>query len=89
MTAQNPTHTDVYTPPSSGRKGASDIVNKEAISERVGEVRERARNLYETGKERAVEWEGNFERYVQDRPIKAVLTAAGVGLVLGLILARR
>jgi len=89
MTAQNPTHTDVYTPPSSGRKGVSDIVNKEAIGERVDEARDRARHLYETGKERAMEWEGNFERYVQDRPIKSVLAAAGLGIVLGLLLARR
>ena len=89
MTAQNPSHTDVYTPPSSGRKGVSDLVNKEAISERVGEARERARHLYEAGKERAIELEGNFERYVQDRPIKSVLAAAGIGLVIGLLLARR
>lgn len=98
MATQNPTHTDMVTP--QARKGAGDILDKDALQEKVREVQEDAQNLYQRGKEgarhayersrdRALEWEDDFEHYVQEQPLKAVFIAAGVGLVLGMLIARR
>ena len=56
-------------------------------------AREEAEHLYRRSKERALALEGEFEDYVREKPMKAVLIAAGVGaglgLVLGVLLARR
>jgi ElaB/YqjD/DUF883 family membrane-anchored ribosome-binding protein len=58
--------------------------------ERAGD---RAGDLYQRVKARAVEKEEEFEGYVKEHPVKSVLVAggigAGVGLVLGVLLARR
>jgi ElaB/YqjD/DUF883 family membrane-anchored ribosome-binding protein len=66
---------------------ASNIAGK---IERAGE---RAGDLYQRVKTRAVEKEAEFEGYVKDHPVKSVLVAggigAGIGLVLGVLLARR
>lgn len=79
MAAQNPA--DVYA-----RKAENML---DAGAEKVGEARERMGALYERGKERAMEWEGNFENFVSERPLRSVLIAAGIGLVVGALLARR
>jgi ElaB/YqjD/DUF883 family membrane-anchored ribosome-binding protein len=63
------------------------------LAERVGNVRERARNLYQRTRERAVELEGHFEDYVREHPVKSVVLAsaigAGVGLLVGVLVSRR
>jgi len=65
----------------------------ESVAGHVEHAREKAENLYRRGKERAAEMEGELENYVREKPVKAVLIAAGVGaglgLVLGVLLARR
>ena len=47
------------------------------------------RHLVETGKSRLSEWRGGFEDGVREKPIQSLLIAAGVGTVIGLLLARR
>lgn len=58
-----------------------------------GRIAEDASHLYQRGKERAKAMEGQFEDYVRQNPLKSVLIAvgigAGVGTVLGVLLARR
>lgn len=64
-----------------------------SLAEQVGNVRERARGLYQRSRERAVELEGKFEDYVREHPVKSVLVAsaigAGVGLLVGVLVRRR
>lgn len=50
---------------------------------------ERARNLYQRGKEKAVMAEKKFEGYVMEHPVKSVLIAAGVGVTIGYLLGRK
>jgi ElaB/YqjD/DUF883 family membrane-anchored ribosome-binding protein len=64
--------------------------NDAIIDEEVVEhARHAARDLIRRGKDRAVAIERGFEGAVQERPIQSVLIAAGVGLLLGVFLARR
>ena len=47
--------------------------------------RDMAQQYYEQGRQRAQEWEQGLEDYVRQQPVKAVLMAAGIGLVVGFI----
>ena len=61
----------------------------DSAHEKLGEIKDRANDYYNRSKETAQEWEQSLESYVQEKPLQAVLIAAGVGLVLGLIWRRR
>lgn len=58
---------------------------KEAAREQMGRIRDSAGEYYETGREKALEWEHRFEDYVREQPVKSMLIAAGVGLFLGVL----
>src|SRR5690349_11771063 len=58
---------------------------RDMASERYNQLRDQAQNYYEQGRQRATEWEQGLESYVQEKPIQAVLIAAGVGVLLGLL----
>jgi len=75
---------DVYNPARS-----EGLLDKEVLQETVSQARDRLGAMYERGKARAQEWEGNFESMVSERPLRSVLIAAGVGLLLGALLSRR
>ncbi len=66
---------------------------KGMMAEKVDQGRAKAQQLYHRTKDRATQLEGRFEGYVQERPLKAMLIAAGVGagvgLILGALVARR
>jgi ElaB/YqjD/DUF883 family membrane-anchored ribosome-binding protein len=59
---------------------ARDVANR-----KYEELRDSAADYYQQGKERAQEWEHGLEQYVQEKPLQAVLIAAGIGVVLGLL----
>lgn len=46
-------------------------------------LREHASEYYESGRRHAQEWEQSLESYVREQPIKSLLIAAGIGVVLG------
>ena len=58
---------------------------REQAAEKYNELRDTATQYYQQGRERATEWEQNLESYVQEKPIQAILMAAGVGVLLGLL----
>jgi ElaB/YqjD/DUF883 family membrane-anchored ribosome-binding protein len=62
---------------------------KEQASAKYNELRDQATQYYAEGRDRARQWEQSFEEYVQEQPLKAVLLAAGAGLILGMIWKRR
>jgi ElaB/YqjD/DUF883 family membrane-anchored ribosome-binding protein len=57
--------------------------------ESVRQAKERLAGIEEQALERARELAGDADQYVRGNPWQAVGIAAGVGLVLGLILSRR
>lgn len=58
---------------------------KEAASEKYNQLRDQASEYYQQGRETAQEWEQSLEGYVQEKPLQAVMIAAGIGLLLGLL----
>ena len=63
------------------------------VAEKIAQGRQKAERYVRSTKDRAVEFEDRFEGYVQEQPLKALLIAvgvgAGVGLLLGALIARR
>jgi ElaB/YqjD/DUF883 family membrane-anchored ribosome-binding protein len=58
---------------------------REAAKEKYEQLTDQARSYYDEGRRAAQEWEQGFESFIQDKPMQAVLIAAGVGLLLGLL----
>ena len=58
---------------------------RDVAQQKYAELRDQATSYYDQGRERAQEWEQNLESYVQEKPIQALLMAAGVGVLLGLL----
>jgi ElaB/YqjD/DUF883 family membrane-anchored ribosome-binding protein len=54
-------------------------------SEKLAETRGRVSDLLDRTKDRASEMQDQFEGYVQERPLKSVLIAAGVGAAVGVL----
>lgn len=72
------------------RKPSSGVEEKtQRVGQQMEALREEAQELLERGKERALVLRNDARHYVQDRPLSTVLTAAGVGFVIGFLLARR
>lgn len=61
---------------------------KDAAEEKVDHVREVAGTSWEDAKVKAKDFHMETEAYVRENPTKAVLTALGVGFVIGLIFRR-
>jgi ElaB/YqjD/DUF883 family membrane-anchored ribosome-binding protein len=60
----------------------------EMAQEKLEQVKAGAAELAEEGRERVQEMERSVERYIAEHPVKAMLIAAGVGLVVGRVLLR-
>jgi ElaB/YqjD/DUF883 family membrane-anchored ribosome-binding protein len=58
---------------------------RDAASEQYENLRETATEYYQSGREKAMEWQGQLEDYVREQPMKALLMAAGAGMLLGII----
>jgi ElaB/YqjD/DUF883 family membrane-anchored ribosome-binding protein len=69
------------------RDKASEMAGavKEAASQQYERARDTAEEYYNQGREKAQQWERNIEEYVQEQPIKALMIAAGVGIVFGIL----
>jgi len=66
---------------------ASQQINqlKDSANEYYQQGREKAQEYYEQGRQKAMELEQNLEDYVREQPIKSVMIAAGIGLLLGIL----
>jgi ElaB/YqjD/DUF883 family membrane-anchored ribosome-binding protein len=58
---------------------------RDAAKEQYDHLRQQATDYYEQGRNMAHEWENQLENYVQEQPVKALMIAAGVGLLVGLL----
>jgi ElaB/YqjD/DUF883 family membrane-anchored ribosome-binding protein len=54
-----------------------------------GQIRDAVREQYQRGRDKARQWEEGVENYVQEKPLRSLLIAAGVGLLAGLLWRRR
>ena len=58
---------------------------RDTATQQYEQLRQQAGDYYEQGRQRAMEMEQSLEQYVQEKPIQALLIAAGVGMLLGMI----
>ena len=58
---------------------------RETATQQYDQLRQQAGDYYEQGRQRAMDMEQNLEQYVQEKPIQALLMAAGVGMLLGIL----
>ena len=56
---------------------------KEAVVDKFHEIQDKASEKFGEGKVKLQEYEESIARLVREAPMKSVLIAAGVGLVLG------
>lgn len=64
-------------------------IARDVAREKYQELRAQADGYVKTGTEKAKQWEASFEDQIRQHPVRAVAIAAGVGLVVGLLLRRR
>ena len=62
---------------------------RERAGQLLDEGRQQAGHLYDQGRKQAVRFERTVEKQVRERPLQAVLVAAGVGFILGALCVRR
>ena len=58
---------------------------RDQAQQKYNELSDQARDYYEQGRQKAQEWEQGLESYIQEKPLQAVMIAAGVGVLLGLL----
>jgi len=58
---------------------------RDAATEHYQAARDAASEYYQAGKDKAAQWEEGIEEYVRQQPVKALVIAAGVGVLLGII----
>jgi ElaB/YqjD/DUF883 family membrane-anchored ribosome-binding protein len=61
----------------------------DAIRENLEKLQDEASECYEQGRDRAYQAEHTFEQFIKDHPLKSILIAAGVGVLLGRFWIRR
>ena len=76
------------------RKVTSDVKEMGAIASdaaqgMLGQFRKNAAEYYEQSRERVHRADRDVEQFIRDRPLKSILIAAGVGLLLGAFWMRR
>ncbi len=62
---------------------------RKTAQEKVEQLRASASEYCEEGRDKVQQVEHSFAQYVREQPLKSVLIAAGVGLVLGRLWMRR
>lgn len=62
---------------------------KEVASNTLDAVKENASKYYQQGVEKAKELEGDLEGKIKEYPLKSLLIAAGVGVLVGMLFKRR
>lgn len=69
--------------------GEAALAAKDAARAGLEQLKEGAADSYERGKERIESFEESLRRQVKREPLKSVLVAAAVGLVVGFVWKRR
>ena len=62
---------------------------REMAQEKVEQLRTGASEYYEEGRDKVQQVEHGFERFVREQPVKSILIAAGLGVLLGGLWMRR
>lgn len=63
-------------------------IAKDAVQDKFQDLKGRAADQYERGKDKVQEWEDSLLTTVRSSPMKSLLVAAGVGLAFGFLCRR-
>jgi ElaB/YqjD/DUF883 family membrane-anchored ribosome-binding protein len=96
MANENPTNQGPLVPPEAEAKAKHAVKNARKVTEDLrssasaiaDEYRGRAEEIRDEALDRIRSFQADSKQYVRENPTKAVLTALGVGFVLGLIFRR-
>ena len=58
---------------------------RDVAKEQYDNLRNQASEYYDQGREMVNEYQQSLENYVQEQPVKSLLIAAGVGMLLGIL----
>ena len=98
MPRTNEEHHHAKTPTDELKETVAEIgQNVREMSEELGgmarekyeNLRDQATGYYEKGRKKASQFESQVEDYISEKPVHALLIAAGVGLLVGLMWRRR
>jgi len=64
-------------------------IAKDAAGKKLGQIHTSVSDRYEEGRDKAYQIKRSIKKYIQDRPLKTILVAAGVGMLLGRFWKRR
>jgi ElaB/YqjD/DUF883 family membrane-anchored ribosome-binding protein len=64
-------------------------LTKDVAQEKLDDARRTAGDLYDQGRRRANDLEDQLVEYVREKPLKSMLIAAGVGVLLGVLWSKR
>lgn len=62
---------------------------QEAAAQAFSELKDRAADYIDAGREQAVAFAGEIEKQIRERPLPSLAVAAGIGFALGLLYNRR
>lgn len=62
---------------------------KKAVTESIRDVKDGAAELYDKSQEKVGAWGKAMRRQFEEAPVKSLLVAAGIGLILGFVMRRR
>ena len=81
------THGDAQVKVAAAGEKVRDVAGKvkDAAQDTMTQIKESSSHAYEEGKKRAVTLERQLEEMISENPIKAVLIAAGAGLLVGIV----
>lgn len=64
-------------------------IAKDAAREKLEQLRDNASEYCEQGRDKVQKVERTLQQYIQDRPVKSILIAAGIGWFFGRFWTRR
>ena len=62
---------------------------RDAVEDKLGNLRESASDVGRRGREQAMEYRSDVEDFVRNDPVKSIAIAAGVGFLLGILMCRK
>ena len=68
------------------KRAALDV--RDSVSEMAGQAKQQAASALDTAQHAAMDTVGDLEAQIKKNPTQSALIAAGIGLVLGMLLSR-
>lgn len=77
-----------FSPEGDGNEAMSQRA-KEAAEQALNDLKGRAADYVDAGREKALALTGAIEQQIRERPVQSLAVAAGIGFALGLLYTRR